>query len=680
MTAQPSDSGKGLAMEITKDIRYIGVDDHDIDLFEGQYEVENGMAYNSYVILDEKIAVMDTVEAHFGEQWLENLSAALNGNTPDYLVLHHMEPDHSANIVRFMEQYPHTTIVGSAKAFQLLEQFYGETYSDRQRVVKDKDTLSLGRHELTFFTAPMVHWPEVIMSYDAADKVLFSADAFGKFGANDYDDPEGWACEARRYYFGIVGKYGAQVQALLKKLADKEIRVICSLHGPVLTEDIGYYLDTYNTWSSYGVETEGVAICYTSVYGHTKAAAELLERKLLALGCPKVAVNDLARCDMAEAVGYGSTDSVLDVVTIEDYTDMVKKVYDQFHCDWTIGVDSDDGGAIGLSANAFEGTIPNISASATSVGMTRYGDQIIADLTTDTARKYAEWFYDLYSYGVINPEFYVNTLDTSASLGLVGNGNLFTWTGRADGTEQFVDYLDENNQGGYSSIVPPIYAYEGQPHEYPTSVSMVDNKQFVITTSCEQVDLVANYLNFGYTEGGYEYYNWGVEGETFYIDDEGGYHYTDFVWNNPYGANFMMGSAMAIMGQLPRLDEHGKLSDGYTEKQLAAQATWTADGEELHNIPSKAGLTTEESNSIINQVNDVLAVASEWGLRFYTGSLEINDANWADFQDALVNAGINDVQATYQAAYESYLRGERDNIEVASTGGDDMGGPPPDMP
>ena len=289
-------------MEITKDIFYIGVDDHDIDLFEGQYEVENGMAYNSYVIMDEKIAVMDSVEARFGEEWSGKLDAVLGGRTPDYLVVHHMEPDHSANIVRFMEKYPAAVMVASAKAFQLLEQFYGKSYPDRQRIVKDRDTLPLGTHELTFFTAPMVHWPEVIMSYDAASGALFSADAFGKFGAQDYDDPEGWACEARRYYFGIVGKYGAQVQAVMKKLSGLDIRLICALHGPILDDDIGYYLDTYNTWSSYGVESEGVAVCYTSVYGHTKEAAERLAEKLKALGCPKVAVTDLAREDMHEAV------------------------------------------------------------------------------------------------------------------------------------------------------------------------------------------------------------------------------------------------------------------------------------------------------------------------------------------------------------------------------------------
>ena len=289
-------------MEITKDIFYIGVDDHDIDLFEGQYEVENGMAYNSYVIIDEKIAVMDSVEARFGEEWIGKLDAVLGGRTPDYLVVHHMEPDHSANIVRFMEKYPAAVMVASAKAFQLLEQFYGKSYPDRQRIVKDRDTLPLGAHELTFFTAPMVHWPEVVMSYDAASGALFSADAFGKFGAQDYDDPEGWACEARRYYFGIVGKYGAQVQAVLKKLSGLDIRLICALHGPILDDDIGYYLDTYDTWSSYGVESEGVAVCYTSVYGHTKEAAERLAEKLKALGCPKVAVTDLAREDMHEAV------------------------------------------------------------------------------------------------------------------------------------------------------------------------------------------------------------------------------------------------------------------------------------------------------------------------------------------------------------------------------------------
>ena len=289
-------------MTITNDIRYIGVDDHEIDLFEGQYEVAHGMAYNSYVILDDRIAVMDTVEGRFTEEWLHKLSETLDGRSPDYLIVHHMEPDHSSSIVAFMEKYPSAVMLGTAKAFDLLRQFYAAEYTDRRRIVKDKETLSLGRHELTFFTAPMVHWPEVMMSYDSADKLLFSADAFGKFGAQDYDDPEGWACEARRYYFGIVGRFGTQVQAVLKKLAGLEIRIICSLHGPILTDDIGYYLDTYNTWSSYGVESEGVAICYTSVYGHTEKAALLLADKLKEQGCPKVAVSDLARCDMHEAV------------------------------------------------------------------------------------------------------------------------------------------------------------------------------------------------------------------------------------------------------------------------------------------------------------------------------------------------------------------------------------------
>ena len=288
-------------MKITDHIAYIGVDDHKIDLFEGQYAVENGMAYNSYVILDEKIAVCDSVEADFGGIWLENLDRTLNGRKPDYIIVHHMEPDHSANLSLFMEKYTDAVMVGTAKVFPLLKQFYGVSYPGRELVVKDGDTLSLGSRTLTFYTAPMVHWPEVMMSYDDGDKVLFSADAFGKFGALDYDDPEGWACEARRYYFGIVGKYGMQVQAVLKKLSGLEIRAICALHGPVLTDDIPYYLDTYNTWSSYGVESEGVAICYTSVYGHTKKAVELLAEKLTALGCPKVAVSDLARDDIHEA-------------------------------------------------------------------------------------------------------------------------------------------------------------------------------------------------------------------------------------------------------------------------------------------------------------------------------------------------------------------------------------------
>ena len=287
---------------ITKDIRYIGVDDHEIDLFEGMYIVPEGMAYNSYVILDEKIAVMDTTDRHFTEQWLGNLEAALVGRQPDYLVVHHMEPDHSSGIDAFLKAYPEAKVVATAKAFTMIKNFTGTDYTARGVVVKEGDRLELGSHVLTFVTAPMVHWPEVMFSYDSKDKVLFSADAFGKFGALDYEDPEGWACEARRYYFGIVGKYGAQVQAVLKKAAALDIQIICPLHGPVLNEDLGYYLDLYNTWSSYGTETEGVAVFYTSVYGHTKEAAELLAEKLKEFGCPKVAVSDLARDDMAEAV------------------------------------------------------------------------------------------------------------------------------------------------------------------------------------------------------------------------------------------------------------------------------------------------------------------------------------------------------------------------------------------
>ena len=290
-------------MEITRDIRYIGVNDHDLDLFEGQYIVPNGMAYNSYVLLDEKIAVMDTVDAHFGEEWLSRLDAVLAGRKPDYLIVQHMEPDHSANIMRFLEAYPEATVVSSAKSFQMMKNFYGSDLSDRSRlVVGDRSTLALGKHSLTFVAAPMVHWPEVIFTYDSTDQVLFSADAFGKFGALDYEDPEGWACEARRYYFGIVGKYGAQVQAVLKKLAGLPLAAICPLHGPVLTESLSRYLETYNTWSSYGTESEGIVINYTSVYGHTAQAAEALAALLKEKGCPKVAVNALARCDMPEAV------------------------------------------------------------------------------------------------------------------------------------------------------------------------------------------------------------------------------------------------------------------------------------------------------------------------------------------------------------------------------------------
>ena len=287
-------------MHITNDIAYVGVNDKKIDLFEGLYEVPNGMAYNSYVILDEKIAVMDSVEIDFKEEWFSNLDKVLDGHTPDYLVVQHMEPDHSANIANFLDRYPNATVVASKQAFAMMKNFFGTEFEDRRLVVGDKDTLQLGSHKLTFYTAPMVHWPEVIMTYDSKDKVLFSADAFGKFGALDVE--EDWACEARRYYFGIVGKFGAQVQALLKKLGGLDIQTICSLHGPVLSENLDYYLGLYNTWSSYGVETEGVCICYTSVYGNTKQAVELLAEELKKAGCPKVAVNDLAREDMAECV------------------------------------------------------------------------------------------------------------------------------------------------------------------------------------------------------------------------------------------------------------------------------------------------------------------------------------------------------------------------------------------
>ena len=287
-------------MFVTEDIRYIGVNDHDVDLFEGQYTVENGMSYNSYVILDEKVAVMDTVDAHFGVEWLQNLETELNGRRPDYLVVQHMEPDHSANIAVFMETYPEAQIVSSATAFVMMQQFFGTDFPERKVVVGEGSTLKLGRHTLTFVTAPMVHWPEVIVTYDSTDKVLFSADGFGKFDALDVE--EDWADEARRYYIGIVGKYGAQVQALLKKAAALDIAIICPLHGPVLNENLGYYLDKYNTWSSYAVEDEGVVIAYTSVYGHTKEAVEELAEKLNQRGCPNVVVADLARCDMAEAV------------------------------------------------------------------------------------------------------------------------------------------------------------------------------------------------------------------------------------------------------------------------------------------------------------------------------------------------------------------------------------------
>ena len=287
-------------MKITEDIRYIGVNDRNLDLFEGQYIVPEGMAYNSYLILDEKTAVMDSVEGNFSAEWLSNIESVLGGRSPDYLIIQHMEPDHSSSITAFMEKYPAAVIVSNAKSFPMLKNFYGAEYPERQIAVGEGDTLSLGKHSLSFIAAPMVHWPEVIMTYDSADKVFFSADAFGKFGALDAD--EDWACEARRYYFGIVGKYGAQVQTLLKKAASLEITAVCPLHGPVLTENLGYYFDLYNTWSSYGVESEGVVINYTSVYGNTKKAVEKLAALLEEKGCPKVAVNDLARCDMAEAV------------------------------------------------------------------------------------------------------------------------------------------------------------------------------------------------------------------------------------------------------------------------------------------------------------------------------------------------------------------------------------------
>ncbi len=288
------------AMNITKDIKYIGVNDHDIDLFEGQYVVENGMAYNSYVIVDDKIAVMDTVDARFRHEWLDNLADVLDGRKPDYLIVQHMEPDHSANVMSFVAAYPEVKVVASAKAFAMMGQFFGDELGERQIVISEGSTLELGKHTLNFVAAPMVHWPEVMVTYDSYDKVLFSADGFGKFGALDAD--EDWACEARRYYFGIVGKYGVQVKKLLQKASKLDIEKICPLHGPILTENLGYYLGLYNTWSSYAVESEGIMIAYTSVYGNTKKAVEILADKLRANGCPKVVVNDLARCDMAEAV------------------------------------------------------------------------------------------------------------------------------------------------------------------------------------------------------------------------------------------------------------------------------------------------------------------------------------------------------------------------------------------
>ncbi len=307
-------------MEITKDIRYVGVNDHEIDLFEGQYKVENGMAYNSYVIVDEKIAVMDTVDGSFYEEWMQKIRQILGSRTPDYLVVQHMEPDHSANISAFLQAFPNTVIVSSAPAFNMVKQFFGTDYADRRLIVKEGDTLSLGVHTLQFIGAPMVHWPEVIVTYDQHDKVLFSADGFGKFGALDVE--EEWACEARRYYFGIVGKFGMQVQNLLKKAAALDIQIICPLHGPILKENLGYYVNLYQTWSSYGVESEGIMIAYTSVYGNTKAAAKLLADKLTERGCPKVVLTDLAREDMAECIEDAFRYGKLVLATTTYNTDM----------------------------------------------------------------------------------------------------------------------------------------------------------------------------------------------------------------------------------------------------------------------------------------------------------------------------------------------------------------------
>lgn len=316
-------------MEITNDIKYVGVNDHEIDLFEGQYIVENGMAYNSYVIMDEKIAVMDTVDASFYEEWMQNIRQILGSRTPDYLVVQHMEPDHSANISAFLEAFPDTVIVSSAPAFNIMKQFFGTDYADRRQIVKEGDTLSLGVHTLQFIGAPMVHWPEVIVTYDQQDKVLFSADGFGKFGALDVE--EDWACEARRYYFGIVGKFGMQVQNLLKKAAALDIQAICPLHGPVLKENLGYYVNLYQTWSSYGVESEGIMIAYTSVYGNTKAAAQLLADKLTEKGCPRVVVADLAREDMAECMEDAFRYGKLVLATTTYNTDMFPYMREFIH-------------------------------------------------------------------------------------------------------------------------------------------------------------------------------------------------------------------------------------------------------------------------------------------------------------------------------------------------------------
>lgn len=316
-------------MKISKDVRYIGVNDHAVDLFEGQYHVPNGMAYNSYVILDEKIAVMDTVDAGFTHEWLDNIQNVTNGKAPDYLIVQHMEPDHSANIANFMKIYENTTIVSSEKAFRMMEQFFGTSYEERRIVVGEGDTLSLGKHVLTFVTAPMVHWPEVIVTYDSTDKVLFSADGFGKFGALDVT--EDWADEARRYYIGIVGKYGPQVQALLKKAGGLDISVICPLHGPVLSENLGYYLGLYNTWSSYTVETEGIVIAYTSVYGGTKKAVQMFADKLKSRGCPRVIVHDLARCDMAQAVADAFRYGKLVLATTTYNSEIFPHMHDFIH-------------------------------------------------------------------------------------------------------------------------------------------------------------------------------------------------------------------------------------------------------------------------------------------------------------------------------------------------------------
>ena len=296
----PNRNPKEKTMKISNDILYVGVNDHEIDLFEGQYVVPNGMAYNSYLIVDEKVAVMDSVDRGFTAEWLDNIDKALEGKAPDYLIVQHMEPDHSGSVVAFMDKYPNATIVSNSKSFVMMKQFFGTEFSERRMAVGEGDTLTLGAHTLTFVTAPMVHWPEVIVTYDSKDKVLFSADAFGKFGALDVE--EDWACEARRYYFGIVGKYGVQVQGLLKKASALDVQTICPLHGPVLTENLEYHLNLYNVWSSFGVEAEGVFIAYTSVYGNTKKAVEILADKLKELGCPKVSTCDLAREDMAEAV------------------------------------------------------------------------------------------------------------------------------------------------------------------------------------------------------------------------------------------------------------------------------------------------------------------------------------------------------------------------------------------